>query len=103
MANQKQAAERWTLIRHSAWTENRNPEFEHAVETYRVTGKAQMGRLAQAGAVLYGSYEKAQAAEYAVNYPEEVAGRMGIVPRALGTFKVVGNVEIYVPSQRDAA
>ena len=90
---------KYTLVQHSGWTVSGNSEFRQAVEVRSVTAK-QAERVVRAGGVLFDTWEAADRAEYAENYPPSV---QGLVPVARGTFAntVVDGSAVYVPKREE--
>jgi hypothetical protein len=87
------AEPKYTLVRHSAWTAAGFGQFEHAVELCSVEPK-QLTAIARAGGLIFNTYTEASDREDAENYPEEVKG---LIPYARGKFKIVGNLDLYIP------
>jgi hypothetical protein len=85
---------RYTLVRHSGYSVAGNPHFEHAVELFEIN-PSQAYRVRAVGGLVLDSYEAAQAAETAANFP---AGTKGIDARVQGYFSNlrIRGAEIYV-------
>jgi hypothetical protein len=85
---------RYTLVRHSAYSVAGNPRFEQAVELFEIT-PLQAYRVRAAGGVVLDGHQAAQAAEAAANFP---ADTKGVHPRAQGYFSNlrIRGAEIYV-------
>mgnify|MGYP003348464409 CR=1 FL=1 len=84
-----------TLVRHSAWVANRDPQFKFAVETEYITDK-QADKVRKAGGLVLSGKEACNR-EYDENYPPGVSG---LIPRVKGTFstKKINGAEIYIPA-----
>jgi hypothetical protein len=84
----------FTLVRHSAYSVAGNPQFEQAVELREIDTQ-EVYRVRAAGGVVLETYEAAQAAEAAANFP---GGIKGTGPRVQGYFSSlrIGGAEIYV-------
>jgi hypothetical protein len=77
----------FTLVRHSAYAEAGNPDFEDAVEARELT-REQAYKVRAAGGVLFPTREAAEQA----------------VPNARGSFSSlrIGSAEIHVPKPKIA-
>jgi hypothetical protein len=82
----------YTLVRHSAWTENQDPCFEHAVEI-RALSAAQAKTVRAKGGVLFDTYSEAAAAEDAANYHPD---NKGLIPKVKGKFVKLSFGELFV-------
>ena len=84
----------WTLVRHSAWTVQRDPGFERAVEDARLESADQAAAVLAVGGVVLQEWPAACDAMFAANYP---SGHFGLLPAARGGFAPVGGLDVFVP------
>lgn len=95
--------EYWTLVQHSAWLVNRDPDFKYAVEVYHATQR-EAEKIIKAGGRLFLDYGAASDAEYRANYPDEEY--QGLIPRVRGTFsdtlKIDDGRPVFIPAAEDA-
>ena len=91
--------DKYTLVRHTGYSQTDHAEFAQAVEERSVTS-AVARKIELAGGVSFPDYGTASDAAEAVNYPPGVSG---LVPQAKGKFKRIPDFgeEIYVPDLRD--
>ena len=84
----------FTLVRHSAYAEGGNPDFEEAVEARELT-REQAYKVRSAGGVLYPTREAAETAGLAANHAARDKH---------GSFSTlrIGSAEIYIPKPKVA-
>lgn len=85
----------YTIVQHSAYGYNYNPQFRRGLETRHVDTKADQAKVSKAGGVLM-DYLEAEELARIESYP---ASNNGLIPSALGTFAraKVDGLRIYVP------
>ncbi len=90
----------YTLVQHSGFSYDGKPAFARAVET-RLLNEAEARKVRSAGGLLFDSYDSANYAEHAENYPPGVAG---LIPRCTGTFsnETIDDLAIYIPKKADS-
>lgn len=85
---------KYTLVRHSGWSVGQNPQFKQAVELTSVSG-ADLSAVAKVGGLIYNTYTEASNAEHNANWPP---AHQGIIPRANGSFKMVKDLDVFIPA-----
>ena len=87
----------YTLVRHSGFGYGGKLAFARAVEM-RSLNEAEVREVKAAGGLLFDSYDSANDAEHAENYPPGVTG---LIPRCTGTFskKTIDDLAIYIPGR----
>jgi hypothetical protein len=85
----------YTLLRHSAYAVEANPDFEDAVEVRELNAQ-QVYYVRAAGGLLFPTLAEAEAAARAANFP---SGDPNARAHASGYFSSVriGAAEVYVP------
>jgi hypothetical protein len=86
----------YTLAQHSGFARGRKGDFRNAVEHVSITTQEDLKRVKKAGGIVVDTYEEAEQAEMAANYPP---GVKGLIPQCKGTFAsaVIDGLRIYVP------
>lgn len=97
MSKKQAAIMKWTLVRHSAWTVKRDPQFKEAVQMATLTSAKEVAKVERVGGLVFDDYKDADDREYAENY--KVSNVKGLIPRVPGSFvrATVGGAEIYIP------
>lgn len=86
----------WTLVQHSAWLINQDPQFKQATEVNHITA-AEAKKVTAAGGLVFDDYSKVSDAEMAENYPDDGYG--GLIPSCNGRFGplTVDGRPVYIP------
>jgi hypothetical protein len=87
---------KWTVVQHSGFGYNGNPQFEQAVETTGGLTTAEAKLVEHVGGVVFDTYMEAEEFAEKANYPES---NFGIIPTAKGTFSTrrINGLKIYIP------
>jgi len=87
----------YTLVQHSAFVGKNDSLFRHGVELQRIT-KQQIGKVQNAGGLIFNTYTEADDKEHSENYPHDC---IGLYPSANGTFskKKIDGSPIYIPKK----
>lgn len=92
----------YTLIQHTGYSAGGNPQFSRAVELHSLSPRYARAALA-AGGLVFATYEQAEEAEMAINYP--LPEYQGLIPAAEGTFRPARAAShmhmLYVPTAAD--
>lgn len=91
----------YTLVQHSGFGVAGKPAFAQAVEEAYVKSPKAVGKIREAGGLVFLSYGEASKYAHEINYPPEVGG---LTPAARGTFHSrikVGGLRLYLPSEWD--
>jgi hypothetical protein len=88
--------DKWTVVQHSGYGYNDNPQFEQAVEVRQIHTKGELRLVERVGGVLFDGYLLAEEFAEHANYP---ADHNGIIPAAKGTFSklAIDGLKIYIP------
>jgi hypothetical protein len=86
----------YTVVQHSGYGYNNDPQFEHALESRKLGTKVEADRVTKAGGVIFPGYTEAEDfAEKAQYQPDNAS----IIPNAKGTFsdQLIDDLRIYIP------
>ena len=97
-------SDKYTLVRHSGFGYDSNPQFEQAVESRFLDTYTQFTKVKKYGGIIIEGYPSAENKAYDINYPKSDA-QQGIVPAARGTFAraKIDGLHIYIPHPDDVA
>lgn len=84
----------YTVVQHSAWSANRDPQFKHALESARITA-AQATQVRRQGGLVFGSYTDAEDYADAEQY-QNVEGLIARAPGTFASYRIDGRA-VYVP------
>ena len=86
-----------TIVQHSAWVANGDPQFERGLESRSVT-PAQAKKVVAAGGEIFATYGEAENAAEEHMYPP---GHDGLIPAAAGSFAdlTIEGARVYVPKK----
>lgn len=89
-------ATKYTVVQHSGYGYNGNPQFEHAVETRGLNAVGEVKIVERSGGVVFDDYLAAEQFAEKANYPE---GNQSIIPNAKGSFSHlrIDGLRIYKP------
>lgn len=86
----------FTLVQHSAWVARQEPRFKNMTEQAGIATLAELGRVVDAGGLLFNDYMQADDASDKVNHPELPGGEKPQPPRFHQTFTIGGRA-LYLP------
>lgn len=89
---------KWTVVQHSAWAANRDPQFKHALESASISAEV-AEKVTEAGGLVFDDYTEAEDYAEREQYPPQVTGLIGHAPGTFASMQVGGRA-LYVPPAR---
>lgn len=98
----KLQTDKWTVVQHSAFGYKGDKTFQKGLEVRKIETDVQLGKVIDAGGVIFSDYASADA--YENTHPYD--GVEGLVPNAPGTFHKtlkIDKLAVYIPPAKKEA
>lgn len=98
----KLTSPKWTIVQHSAYVRKGDGTFATGIEARQISTTDEVGRIIDAGGLVFDTWAAADDFENKEPYPE---GYTGIIPRVPGTFHPtlrLDGMPIYLPHRKEA-
>jgi hypothetical protein len=95
----RETRENWTIVQHSAYGWQGNPDFAKGLEERKITTAREILLVQSVNGLIVHSYEDAEKFAMQAMYP---GGVEGMIPKAMGTFsdKTIDGLRIYIPVRK---